>query len=60
VVEPAEAVLAELRPFGDRGVRIRLRNLTADDVTVAVRASGTRDVSVRVPAYGASDAVLPG
>jgi hypothetical protein len=60
VVEPAEPVLVELRPLADGGVRVRLRNITAEDVTVAVRAPGRPAASVRVRAYDAADAVLPG
>jgi alpha-mannosidase len=60
VVEPAEPVLAELRPLPDGRVRVRLRNLTADDVEVAVQVPGGPARSVRVPGYDAADAVLPG
>jgi alpha-mannosidase len=38
-VEPADRLLAELRPVGD-GVRIRLRNLTAEPVPASVRWNG--------------------
>jgi len=38
-VEPADRLLAELRPVGE-GVRIRLRNLTARPVPASVRWNG--------------------
>jgi hypothetical protein len=60
VVEPAEPVLAELRPLPDGRVQVRLRNLTADEVEVAVRVPGGPAQPVRIPAYDAADVVLPG
>lgn len=59
LVEPAEAVLAELRPLPGGRVRARLRSIGAEPVEVAVRVPGAPARTVRVPGYGAADVVLP-
>jgi hypothetical protein len=60
VVEPADAVLAELRPLADGSVRVRLRNITGEDVAVTVRVPGGAERMAPVRAYDAADVVLPG
>lgn len=58
-VEPATALLAELRPVAD-GVRVRLRSIAQDPVTAVVHVDG-RPASreVLVPALGVADVHLP-
>jgi hypothetical protein len=56
-VEPAEAVLAELRPVAG-GVRVRLRNPGRAPVDAAVSWAGARH-EVRVPVGGTADVSLP-
>jgi hypothetical protein len=58
-VEPAERVLAELRPLPDGRVRARLRNPAPDPVAVTVRVPGGAPQRVEVPGYDAADVVLP-
>lgn len=57
-VEPADAVLVELRPVADSGVRVRLRNITAEPVQASVRWN---DIvrTIAVMPHGIADAVLP-
>lgn len=65
-VEPAERVLAEVRPVGDGAVRVRLRNITAEPVTVTVTWDGAGveaegeegSAGVRVAGNGVADVVL--
>ncbi|BDZ45700.1 hypothetical protein [Naasia aerilata] len=57
-VEPAEALLAELRPQGD-GVRIRLRNVSGEPVEATVAWDGDgveiEPGTVSVPPYGLAE-----
>lgn len=55
-VEPADAVLVELRPVPD-GVRARLRNISGDTVTAHI-THGDDTRSVEVPAAGVADVML--
>ncbi|QEW01898.1 hypothetical protein [Microbacterium lushaniae] len=57
-VEPAERLLAELRPAGEGQVRVRLRNITGNPVTAVVRGRGP-EAPVEVPASGVADILLP-
>jgi hypothetical protein len=59
-IEPADAVIAELRPQDDGAVRVRLRNITGAQVDVRVTAPGSADatVPVSVSAHGIADVVL--
>jgi hypothetical protein len=59
-IEPADAVIAELRPQDDGAVRVRLRNITGAQVDVRVTAPGSVDatVPVSVSAHGIADVVL--
>ncbi|WP_210480300.1 hypothetical protein [Naasia sp. SYSU D00948] len=59
-VAPAEALLAEVRPIG-AGVRIRLRNTSADAVNASVTWSGdsvrVTPGRVRIPPFGLAEVV---
>lgn len=55
-VTPRDAVLVELRPV-EGGVRVRLRNITGDEVTASVTCDGER-MSVALPAAGTADVLL--
>ena len=69
-VEPADRVLAELRPVAGDAVRLRLRNVTGDAVDVTVGWDGPGDVTVtttdsseggggvRIEAFGSADLLL--
>lgn len=56
-IEPAESVLAELRPLPDGAVRVRLRNPAPEPATVTVRW-GARVEPVTIGGYGVADVVL--
>jgi alpha-mannosidase len=70
-VEPADRVLAELRPVADGAVRLRLRNITAEPVEATVSwdgpgqvrigagdASGSSVAPVRIEPFGSADVSL--
>ncbi|MFS0910749.1 hypothetical protein AB3M89_03080 [Microbacterium sp. 179-I 3D2 NHS] len=61
-VTPADALLVELRPSG-AGVRVRVRNITTDDVTASVHVAGEAGEAVvrevGVAAHGVADVLLP-
>jgi alpha-mannosidase len=62
-VEPADRLLAEIRPTGHGAVRVRLRNISDEpiDATVSWRGSArSLRRSVRVPAHDTADVILPG
>lgn len=56
-VEPADRLLAEVRPAGGGAVRVRLRGLTGEPVDAAVVWDGER-YGVRVPGHSTADVVL--
>ncbi|MCX7522842.1 hypothetical protein OSC27_11205 [Microbacterium sp. STN6] len=56
-VEPTGSVLAELRPGPDGAVRVRLRNITGEQVDAVVNWQH-RAQSVSLPPYGVGDATL--
>jgi hypothetical protein len=57
-IEPADAVLAELRPVAGSGVRLRLRNITARPVQASVRWNDATH-RVELMPYGIADALIP-
>jgi hypothetical protein len=60
-VAPADRLLAEVRPMGDRAVRVRLRNIGVDPVTATVAWGGpgvTGSGSTTVDGYGVADVIL--
>jgi alpha-mannosidase len=60
-VEPADRLLAEVRPAGDGAVRVRLRNIGADPVAATVSWDGpgvTGGGTVTVDGHGAADVTL--
>jgi hypothetical protein len=61
-VEPADRVLAEVRPVAGGAVRVRLRNITGEPVTASVRWGGTgreqRQERAHLPAHDAADVFL--
>lgn len=60
VVEPAEALLVELRPHGV-DVRVRVRNISDRDVTATVRVTGESEQrTVEVAALDVADLVIEG
>ncbi|MFU8854941.1 hypothetical protein ACNAW0_28825, partial [Micromonospora sp. SL1-18] len=62
-VEPADRLLAEVRPVGDGAVRVRLRNIGAEPVEAKVSWDGpgvTGDEPVTVPGHGVTDVTVTG
>jgi hypothetical protein len=60
-VAPADRLLAEVRPMGDRTVRVRLRNIGADAVTATVAWDGPGVAgggSTTVDGHGVADVML--
>lgn len=60
-VEPADRLLAEVRPTGDGAVRVRLRNVSADPVAATVSWDGPGVVGggpVTVSGHGLADVTL--
>lgn len=60
-VQPAERLLAEVRPLGEGAVRVRLRNITGEPVDAVVSwegEAGTKSESVRVGGHDAADVTL--
>jgi hypothetical protein len=60
-VEPADRVLAEVRPAGDGAVRVRLRNIGADEVVATVDWDGpgvTGGGQVTLAGHGVADVTL--
>jgi alpha-mannosidase len=56
-VEPSDQLLAELRPLGDRVVRVRLRNVADQPVDATVTWMGRRELA-RVAGHDAADVLL--
>ncbi|WP_327027874.1 hypothetical protein OG989_19140 [Micromonospora sp. NBC_01740] len=60
-VEPADRLLAEVRPAGDQAVRVRLRNIGAEPVAATVEWAGpgvTGGGPVTVAGHGIADVTL--
>ncbi len=60
-VQPAERLLAEVRPLGEGAVRVRLRNITGEPVDAVVSWQGTAGTvgeGVRIGGHDAADVTL--